>query len=1639
MNKRLFKAFSLITILALMLAGVPMQSAGAAGSVSLTTFGSAYTQNFDTLTNTPDNGTSNVVPTGWEFSESGTSANTTYLVGTGSINTGDTYSFGATNNTDRAFGGLRSGNLVPLIGAQFTNNTGGTITSLDISYTGEQWRLGQNTTGRAADRLDFQLSTDATSITTGTWTNYDSLDFSSPVVAGTVGALNGNSSATSLSFSITGLSIASGASFWIRWADTDLIPGADDGLSVDNFSLTPSGVVSVLEPKINEFSASTAGTDVEYVEIFGTPNTDYSAYKILEIEGDAGTGVGTVEEVISLGTTDANGLYLFNLPANALENGTISLLLVKNFTGAINSDLDADNNGTLDTTPWDSIADSVAVNDGGAGDVTYGVPTLGVSYDGAPFAPGGASRIPDGFDTDAATDWVRNDFDLAGIPTFTGTPVYGEAYNTPGALNSVVLPKLVINEIDYDQPSTDTAEYVEIRNNEMAAVSLNGWTLELVNGNLGGAAVYDTITLPNVSLAAGDYFVVCANAATVVNCDLDDAPDTNFIQNGSPDAVGLRFNGVLIDTVSYTGDTAAPYTEGSGTGLADSAVVGQSISRCPNGSDTNVNNVDFTLANITPGAANDCASITPQLTVTDASFNEGNSGTTTFTFNVNLSIPAPSGGATFNIATADGTAQDDVPPTEDNDYVAKSLTSQFIPAGASTYAFTVSVNGDTTSEGDETFFVNVTSVTGANVIDSQGLGTIVNDDGLAITFIHDIQGSGSAVTGTGPFAVEAIVVGDYQTQGTGQLRGFFIQEEDADADANAATSEGIFVFCSGCPTAVSVGDKVRVTGSASDFNGMSQLTATTAASVSVLSSGNPLPSPATIQLPVPGGPFASLAAATTAINAYYEPFEGMLVSFPDTLSVSEYFELARYGQVILSEGGRLRQFTDGNLPSTTGYTDHLINLATRKIILDDTDNRENRPVDSPNTAYYHPVPGLSTGNFFRGGDTITNLTGVLHWSFAGGPSANAWRIRPVTETYPYAFTSVNPRPSVPNVGGTTKVASFNVLNYFLTIDTTAGDSGICGAATTLDCRGPDSVAERDRQQAKLTQALKGLDADVFGMIELENTPNVDPLGEIVADLNAATAPGTFAAINTGVVGTDAIKVGFIYKPGSVTPVGAPMIDNDPIHNRPPVAQLFETPAGGRFTVVINHFKSKGCDGASGLNLDQNDGQSCFNAQRVSQAQALVDFVNDIVLTTGDPDVLIIGDLNAYAKENPITTLEGAGFTNLVAAFGGAGAYSYLFDSQLGYLDHALATSSLTPQISGVADWHINADEIPLFDYNDEVRDTGEATFEEESDVLPLYQANEFRTSDHDPVVIGLTPNAPPTVDAGGPYSVGEGSSVNLSATGSDPNGDSLSYAWDLDNNGSYETTGQSASFNAALLDGPTSATVKVKVTDALGLSAESTATVNVTNVDPLVTYSAAAGNLSCGPDNANYTISFSDPAPADTHTAVVDWGDGNVENLGTVTSPFTITHTYALAGSYTATVTVTDDDGGDGSTQIIKAVSYNTSGFLQPINSDGTSVFKYGSTIPVKVIFSNCDGSVPTNLAPTITLTMVSGATPGLQINEPVSTSAADTTGVLRFSSGQYMYNLATRSLPDPSATYQITVTIPSTGQTVTVNFGLRP
>jgi uncharacterized repeat protein (TIGR01451 family) len=714
----------------------------------------------------------------------------------------------------------------------------------------------------------------------------------------------------------------------------------------------------------------------------------------------------------------------------------------------------------------------------------------------------------------------------------------------------------------------------------------------------------------------------------------------------------------------------------------------------------------------------------------------------------------------------------------------------FTPAGAvgGTANATLSVSNTTPAN---TYSVTIQWANNDGVPQTANcvVGVTVNPP-PTITFIHNVQGNGAATGMPGAtVTVEGIVVGDFQ--GT-TLKGFFLQEEDADAalENDPATSEGIFIFCNTCPTPVAEGQKVQVTGTVSEFNNLTEITASTAPSVLVTNAGNNLAqaTPASIDLPIAG-----------VVNDFYEARESMRVNFIDPLIVSEYFELPRYGHIELFEGGRPLQFTETNAPNVAGNAAYLANLDRRRVILDDDNNNENGnivPFQAEGSQFvFHPRAngGFSAGtqgtDFFRGGDQITSLTGVLHWSFAGGTSADTWRIRPTAAT-PATFTVNNPRPATPPaVGGTIKAAGLNLLNYFTTIDTTSSNNtGPCGPTGGQDCRGADSVAELNRQRARAALVLCTINADVYGLMELENTTATGTITDLLGAVNASCG-GThpYAFVNTGgTLGTDAIRVALIYRTGVLSPVGAALVDLDPVHNRPPTAQTFDVvdalnPAfGKRFTVIANHFKSKSPSGATGGDVDTGDGQGAFSATRTAQANRLLTWINSTVVpAAGDPDVLLLGDFNSYAQETPVTTITGGGFTDVsTALLGSAGAYSYLFDAQLGHLDYAFASASLMPQITGVGPWHINADEADLFDYNDEVKDTGEAAFEEKPDgsaLVPprvVFQpGTPYRAADHDPVTLGLFSVADLVVtktDSPDPVNAGTNLTYTITVTNNGP-------------------------------------------------------------------------------------------------------------------------------------------------------------------------------------------------------------------------------------------------------------------------------
>ena len=579
------------------------------------------------------------------------------------------------------------------------------------------------------------------------------------------------------------------------------------------------------------------------------------------------------------------------------------------------------------------------------------------------------------------------------------------------------------------------------------------------------------------------------------------------------------------------------------------------------------------------------------------------------------------------------------------------------------------------------------------------------------TPIYEIQGNGasSPLDGTA-VVVDGVVVGDFQ-EGDGDhtdLDGFYLQDEFGDGDAT--TSDGIFVFAPGAIDVVP-GDLVRVSGTVDEFFSLTEITSVDA----VLLCGT-----------------GSVAPTTITVPSDFEAYEGMLVTVGHTLYISEFFNFDRFGEIVLTPDRQYQPTAIFEPGSPDQMALAAANTANR-ITLDD-----GRTSQNPDPAIHPNGFEFTLTNTFRGGDSLDNVTGVVDYRF------DLYRIQP---TQGADYTSLNPRTAAPDpVGGSLQVASFNVLNYF------NGDGSGGGFPTA---RGADNLDEFNRQRDKIIAAITTIDADVVGLMEIENDgyDAFSAIADLVNGLNDATAPGTYAFVDPGVplIGTDEIAVGLIYKPATVTPFGASAILDSSVDsrfndakNRPALAQSFmENSNGAVFTVVVNHLKSKGsaCDDVG--DPDLGDGAGNCNITRLLAAEAMVDWLATDPTGSGDPDFLIIGDLNSYDKEDPINAILAGSddtlgtsddYTDLAFVYGGELAYSYVFDGQLGYLDYALANGTLTGQVTGNTIWHINADEPDLLDYD--------TSFKQDAQDA-LYEPNAYRASDHDPVIVGLDLNAPP--------------------------------------------------------------------------------------------------------------------------------------------------------------------------------------------------------------------------------------------------------------------------------------------------------
>ncbi len=554
------------------------------------------------------------------------------------------------------------------------------------------------------------------------------------------------------------------------------------------------------------------------------------------------------------------------------------------------------------------------------------------------------------------------------------------------------------------------------------------------------------------------------------------------------------------------------------------------------------------------------------------------------------------------------------------------------------------------------------------------------------TAIGEVQGNGDATPLAGKeVTIQGTVVGDFQEGG---FNGYYLQDA---GDGDDATSDGIFVYDRNKAAGdVKPGDVVRVTGTANEYYKMTQVSATKAQACGTAE----LPEPTVVDFP----------------NTEFEPYEGMLVTFAKPLTVLELYQYGRYGQIAV---GPERQYqpTARHEASSADARAELEKNRTNRVLIDD-----GRSTQNPSPAI-HPatLEPLTMDTLFRGGDQIEGLAGVLDYRF------DNWAIQP---TQPGTITAKNPRPDVPKVGGDLKVGSANVLNYFTTL-----------SSQDKNARGAETKEEFQRQEAKIVASLNKMDAAVIGLNEIEN--NGTAVQTLVEALNDASEPGKWKALETGKIGTDAITTALIYQPKLVEPKGdfdtltsaddARFIDTK---NRPTLAQTFTHLASGEtITVAVNHLKSKGsaCGDPSEATLQPLVG-NCQET-RVKAVQAMTDWLTgDTIGVEKSDNILVIGDMNSYDHEDPILEFGKADFTDMVPAKQGERAYSYVFDGQLGSLDHALANKALEPKVVDAAEWHTNADELPLIDYTMKYKGDAEDA---------LFGPDAYRSSDHDPVLVGI--------------------------------------------------------------------------------------------------------------------------------------------------------------------------------------------------------------------------------------------------------------------------------------------------------------
>ncbi|MDX1416763.1 MAG: ExeM/NucH family extracellular endonuclease [Candidatus Promineifilaceae bacterium] len=864
----------------------------------------------------------------------------------------------------------------------------------------------------------------------------------------------------------------------------------------------------------------------------------------------------------------------------------------------------------------------------------------------------------------------------------------------------VIADHMLINEVDADTPGSDSAEFIELYDGGTGNTTLDGLVVVLYNGS--NDLSYRSFDLDGLSTDSAGYFLLGNAGVTGVdltfgNSSLQNGADAValYAGNGSdfPNGTDLTTNN-LVDALVYgTADAddegllvllhdGQPQIDESGSGHVEN----HSNQRCPNGQGGPRMSVGFLQNPPTPKTVNVCTVDQPPEVTSTVPLN-GATGIAPdsnimISFSEPVSVQAPwitlscSGGGEYGVSVSGGPVDYQIDPNV-----------ELQPNAVCTA--TVVANRVTDLDGlpdAMTTDYSWSFYTGKPVFGACGDPAIP---------IHLIQGNGSisALVGATDIVVEGIVTADFQ--GQDKLEGFLLQQNPETSDDDPQTSEGIFIHDPSSTFHVAASEIVRLQGNVLEIDGMTSIN-----QVTQLAHCGEVPSlsPQIVSLPVDS-------------ISYWEHIEGMLVHIPQTMAATGSDNLGREGTVELALSERLIYPTEAAAPGeeAVAIADH--NQRSR-ITLDDGSYQ----------VYPLPLPPyLGPGNTLRVGDTVDSLTGVLTESDSG------YRIQP---TVPISFIRQEPRqPAAPELSENLRLVSYDAGAYFNGDGQGSGFPGQYGAQT---------AEEFSRQRTKIISALSAVQADVLVVYGLENDGYgpYSAIQDLVNGLNDTGEGSTFAWVNPGLsrLGDTATAVGIIYNNLRVSPVGpAETVNAAPFQppNNPPLVQTF-APAGSDELFVLAAAQFLGRDSCPTIedgNEDQGDGQGCYALLRKQAAAALANWLATDPTNSGQDNVLILGNFNAYTQEDPLVELQNAGYTNLTTLLLGGKGYTSVNNGETGTLHHALATSGIAPQVQEMIQWHINAAEPAALDYR-------------ESNQPGLYQPDPYRSAVQDPLIIDLDLSGP---------------------------------------------------------------------------------------------------------------------------------------------------------------------------------------------------------------------------------------------------------------------------------------------------------